>query len=552
MSTKEKQCSNCQESFLITESDASFYKKIHVPDPQNCPKCRLVRRLLERNARNLYYRKCDYSGEKIISQYHENHSFPVYSQDIWWSDKWDALDYGQDFDFSKSFFEQFKELSNKVPHFSTFIVGGTLQNSDFTNCTGYLKNCYLICESDYDEDCYYSNLLKNSKNLVDCSICYDSELCYECIDCMNCYNLKYSQDCDSCKNSFFLKDCRSCEDCIGCINQVHKQYMIRNKQYTKDEYEKIKDDMNINTNSGITSLAKEVDAFFQKQFHRNLHEEYNENSFGDHLYHSKNAEECFDSKDIEDCKYCEKLSLKVKDSMDYNSWGDKAELIYQCSACGTNIHNLKFCSTCVANLNDCEYCEQCTACSQCFGCFGLKHKKYCILNKQYSEEEYTDLKNKIIGQMKKENEYGEFFPKEFCTFAYNETIAMNHYPLTKEQALAQGYTWKDPDKREFKSQTCAVTENINDVKDDIIDEILACKNCHKNFKIIKPELQFYRSQSLSIPQFCPDCRHLSRMGKRTAPELHNTKCAKCGDETMTNNTSGHEIYCHKCYLETVI
>jgi len=39
----------------------------------------------------------------------------VYDQNIWWSDSWDALDYGKEFDFKKSFSEQFEELMRKVP-----------------------------------------------------------------------------------------------------------------------------------------------------------------------------------------------------------------------------------------------------------------------------------------------------------------------------------------------------------------------------------------------------------------------------------------------------
>lgn len=550
---KDKKCNTCGNEFALTDFDQDFYNRIQVPEPKTCPKCRLVRRLMERNARNLYYRKCDFTGERMISQYHENHPFPVYNQDIWWSDKWDAMDYGQDFDFNKTFFEQFKELRNKVPHFSTFIVGGTLQNSDFTNCTGYLKNCYLICESDYDEDCYYSNLLKNSKNLVDCSVCYDSELCYECIDCINCYNLKYSSDCNGCKSSYFLKDCQECTDCIGCTNQVHKNYMIFNKQYSESEYEEKKSQLNLNKFSEAEGIKKLVNDFFDTQFQKHLHENQNENSLGDHLYESKNSNYCFDSKDLEDCKYCAKLSLGVKDSMDYNSWGDKAELVYQCAACGTNIHNLKFCSTCVTNLSYCEYCEQCTSCSNCFGCVGLKHKNYCILNKQYSKEEYENIVPLIMDHMNKTGQYGEFFPIDLCEFGYNETIAMDYYTLTKDEALAKGYKWKDTDKKEYQPQKYSIPEDINDVSDDIVNGILACEMCKKNFKIIEPELKFYKSQNIPIPRNCPDCRHLQRMKSRPAPELYKGKCNNCGEELSTTSLPETKIiYCKKCYLEAVM
>jgi hypothetical protein len=38
--------------------------------------------------------------------------------------------------------------------------------------------------------------------------------------------------------------------------------------------------------------------------------------------------------------------------------------------------------------------------SNLFGCIGLRGKEYCILNKQYTKEEYEALVPKIIEKMK--------------------------------------------------------------------------------------------------------------------------------------------------------
>ncbi|MBU0626264.1 hypothetical protein KKG31_00500 [Patescibacteria group bacterium] len=48
-----------------------------------------------------------------------------------------------------------------------------------------------------------------------------------------------------------------------------------------------------------------------------------------------------------------------------------------------------------ADCSNIYYCEHCFGCDHCFGCVSLKNKKYCILNKQYSKEEYE----KIVGQI---------------------------------------------------------------------------------------------------------------------------------------------------------
>jgi hypothetical protein len=72
----------------------------------------------------------------------------------------------------------------------------------------------------------------------------------------------------------------------------------------------------------------------------------------------------------------------------------------------------------------------------CFGCVGLRNKQYCILNKQYSQEEYANTVAAIIARMQQDGEWGEFFPSPMSPFSYTETVAQERYPLTKEEALS--------------------------------------------------------------------------------------------------------------------
>ncbi len=375
-------CVECGNSFEITDDDQEFLRDFAVPAPKSCPECRLMRRMIERNARRLYWRKSDASRKRILSQYHADHPFPVYTPEEWWNDSWDALKYGQSIDFSRSFFQQFKELKNKVPHQARFLIQDTMENSDYVNCAGFLKNCYLCFEVDYNEDCYYSNRVYNSKDIVDSSNCYESEILYESVDCTSCHSVFFSQDCHNCSGSFFLKNCIGCNECIGCMNQRQKRYMLMNEQLTPEEFTKRKAALRLDAFAGIEAFKIKAETFFRTQPHRYAQAERNESSTGDHLYDSKNAFSCMDCKDLEDCRYCAKVAMGVKSSMDYNSWGDKAERVYQCSACGNNIFNLKFCTTCATNNSDLEYCDSCNGCHNCFGCVGLKKKEFCILNTQ--------------------------------------------------------------------------------------------------------------------------------------------------------------------------
>jgi hypothetical protein len=72
--------------------------------------------------------------------------------------------------------------------------------------------------------------------------------------------------------------------------------------------------------------------------------------------------------------------------------------------------------------------------------------------------------------------YGEFFPSQLSPFSYNETIAQEYFPLTKEQALAQGYKWKDPEERNYQitMRQDQIPDHIKDVPDTIVNEIIEC------------------------------------------------------------------------------
>jgi len=550
-------CTECGQTFEITGDDRKFLKDFDVPDPTSCPECRLRRRLLERNSRKLYWRTCDLTGERILSQFHTDHPFPVFSPEAWWSDQWDALTYGQEIDFSRPFFEEFAELRNKVPHQARFVIQGTMVNSDYVNNAGYSKNCYLIAEADYDEDCLYSNRVYHCKNAVDCFNCHQSELIYECLDCIDCHSLFFSQDCHNCSDSFFLKSCIGCSECIGCMNQRQKRYMIFNVQYTKEEYETQKKALELDSSSGVAALRMKAADFFKIQPQRYVQGEHNEHSTGDHISNTRNAFSCMDAKDLEDCRYCQRVSMGVKSSMDYTFWGDNVERAYQCGACGNNVYNLKFSTMCTTNMTECEYMDSCTGCKNCFGCVGLKKKQYCILNTQYTKEEYEKLREKLIAHMKQSGEYGEFFPKSMSSFSYNESIAMEYFPLSKAEALKRGYPWRDEQEEKPDVQKVIpagkLPETIAEVPDDVLSWAVTSELSKRPFRIVKQELAFYRTHNLPIPHLHPEERQDRRTALRPPRRLWKRPCSACGKEVESTFAPERKerVLCEECYLKEV-
>lgn len=117
MNSEVRQCQNCKQNFTIESEDFDFYAKIKVPAPTFCPECRFQRRIAFRNERKLMRVKSAKSGKDIFSLYPQE-AGAIYSEEEWWSDDWDPMVYGRDYDFSKPFFSQLLELSRIVPRFS--------------------------------------------------------------------------------------------------------------------------------------------------------------------------------------------------------------------------------------------------------------------------------------------------------------------------------------------------------------------------------------------------------------------------------------------------
>ncbi len=160
---------------------------------------------------------------------------------------WDPKEYGKEYDFEKSFFEQYKNLQLKVPRLSLMAFNNV--RSDYTNGSAENKDCYLIFASDYNEDCMYGRLLQRDKQCVDCAYLYESELCYECIDSRNCFKCLYSQQCQSSSDLLFCYDMRDSQNCIFCTNGRHLSYAIYNVPCTKEEYEAKRKELLLNYES---------------------------------------------------------------------------------------------------------------------------------------------------------------------------------------------------------------------------------------------------------------------------------------------------------------
>jgi hypothetical protein len=548
-----KKCKQCEHEVEITDKDRKFYKMMDVPEPVLCRKCRQQRRLASRNEHNLYHRKCDLTGEDILSIYSPDKPYKVYVHNEWYGDNWDPLDYGRDFDFNRKFSEQFYELLLDVPRINVFVFGENI-NSEYVHDAYRLKNCYLIFDGEQAQDCCYGETFVKLQDCVDFLLLQNSEGCYECTGCMDCYNLNFSRYSYNCANSWFLLDCHGCKDCFGCSNLKQKQYCIGNEQYSKEDYEKKIKEFDLGSYKKLQKLIENSEKFFTTVPKKSMRGVMNENVTGDSVSNSKDAAECYDCNNLRDCKYCTNVLQDAKDCYDVDIWGDRLSRAYDCEGVGSGSDNViadYYIGVNVSNVFHSYFCLQ--NCHDLLGCVGVKQKKHCILNKQYSKEEYEKLFPKVVEHMKKDGEWGQFMDPALSDFAYNETVAQLYFPMTKEEVLAKGWKWKEKDEKEYQPQTCEVPDRIGDVEDEICDEVLACKDCGKNYKIVPQELKFYRKKGVPVPRLCYECRHTARLKMRNPRDLWERECEKCKVELKSPYAPERpeKVYCEKCYLEEV-
>ncbi len=295
MNQESRQCQNCKNQFVIEPEDFGFYEKIKVPPPTFCPECRNQRRMSWRNERSLYKRKCNVPGhsEEVISMYRPDAPYVVYDRDYWWSDAWDPLASGKEYDFTKPFFTQFDELLRTVPMIA--LANQNSVNSDYVNYSDGNKNCYLIFGGGWNENVRYSNKMMEDKDSQDLLVVSKSQLCYECVGCTDSYRLLYSLNSKNCRDSYFLYSCRNCSDCFGCANLVNKKYCFFNEQLTKEEYGRRVLEMNMHSRAGREQVEKMFyETIYLKAIHRYANIVNAVQSTGDNINNAKNCKVCFD------------------------------------------------------------------------------------------------------------------------------------------------------------------------------------------------------------------------------------------------------------------
>ncbi len=506
--------------------------------------------------------------------------FPVYCHECWWSDQWDPLDFGKEYDATVPFFEQFKDLLNKTPRPSAYSTSNS--ESEYCNYTAHMKRGYLMFGSWFSENCSYGQTVLESKDCWDSLFIRNCEACFASVDSVGCSKLFFGQNCSQCIDSAFLFDCKNCQNCLLSYNLRNKNYYVLNKQVSKEEFEATRKNI-------FSSRAKFEDAFthFRKlvresAIHKFMTGERNNTVSGEFIYSSKNVRNSYYIYDGENENYAVRGGKGQKDSMDV--FGVHAgELVYECN-------NIDFSSNCFFSVNgeqniSAYYLVDCDHVSNSFGCVSLRKNEYCILNKVYTREEYEKLYKKMVSEMSsnpyadkngKISTFGEFFPIELSPHAYNETLAQEYVPVTEIEAKERGYAWDSFEEKNYTPTKHWKDMAENAINDSLLKEVILCRawdedkhgaqnhKCTQAFKIIPDELAMYQKWHLPLPQECPNTRNFKMAQLRNPVHFWQRECmcesedhdhvGKCQTEFKTSYAPERPeiIYCEKCYQAEVI
>lgn len=447
--------------------------------------------------RRLYKTTSAVSGKSLLTRYNPALGTKVCTTEEFFSDLAANEQYGIKYDFQKSFFEQFGQLlySVSLPPLNRT----NCENSEYCNGAVELKDCYLCFGSFRSRDCLYCLGIEGCTDCIDCVGGTNSELCYSSINILRCYNLHNSLECTDCQDSFGCFDCRSCHHCFGCVGLSHKSYCVFNEQLTKENYLQFIQNKKLNSYSGRQSAILDCSNFAEKLGHQPSTQVDCKNCTGIHLLRCENVHESTNMIGSTNCSY---LIMGKNAHYFCKGYADSSEFGYTAHLLGANIGAFSyslFGGECLT------YSAFCYGCSHCFGCVGLRNKSYCLLNTQYTKQEYFELVPKVVGHMTALGEFGEWFPQHLAPHSYQESsIHEFFHPIPLETARSRGYrviAEEQPDAKAHSLDGNLLPDLLSEEElQKLQNKAISCAETQQRFNFQKQELEFYLRNNIPAPR----------------------------------------------------
>ena len=552
----ERTCSRTGEKWKLTDREIEWCRTFNVPPSTVSPDARwktLGGHLL---GYEWWWNKHAETDEPVLTYVHPATGIKVLP-DKEWGEK-DFRNKDKEYDPNRSWAEQLLEIRKSTP-LTAFYNVKEPQNSISLISNGDTNSYFMIASK--SKNCFYSSDLDNGELCTEVYAGINITNSVNVVHAQRIHNSRYVRESYDCSNSAFIFDCRNCEYCFGATNKRNKKFLWFNEQLTEEEYKKRMKEVDLGKRSEWQKWEKkfvalmEADGFWPVNFNEKV-----ENCRGEYLTNCTNCDYCFvglqGPKNNERCFY-----LYGTAEGNYFTVGSfYMSENYQCSAV-SEANKTKFCTTLVRCQNM-EYSMGCRNCEDCFGCVGLNRQKFCILNKQYTEEEYWKKLDEIKCNMLDRGEYGDVLDGSFATSHYLESAAEESLSVTEEDGKKLGFPVFDRDSHgaigklgdvESALDSSEVPDNI----DDIVVEEWASKPLHdketgRRFAFLKPELEYYKEYRVAPPTEHFFLRVDRLYWAANDFDLIDAACNKCSKdiEIAPNRTyKNRKHLCRECYLK---
>lgn len=290
------------------------------------------------------------------------------------------------------FFTELQKLIFAQPNLPSSVMN--TENCDFCSEVYNSKNLSYCFDTYSTTDSFYMFDSFMCADSGDCDYAVESELCYESVDPFKCFNCNFTEYCANSRDLDYCVRCFNSNDMFGCVNLSNKSFCIFNRQLTENEYrEKIVEFKKMPPEKVLTIVEELKKKFPLTQ----TIEAYNDNTYyGNYIHYDKNCYLCFDAAHDENCSYLYD-SFYCTNSLDLTYTGHN-ELTYQ-ALDSSNLFNCNF-AIHSTNCQDSSYLFRCFNVKNSLGCISLKNKEYCILNRQFTKEQYEQISGQILQELR--------------------------------------------------------------------------------------------------------------------------------------------------------
>lgn len=550
----ERTCALTGDKWIMDETEIAWLKKFHVPPPTWAPMNRLKVIAGFATGYGWWWQKHPKTGERVLTYVHPATGIKVLPDPEFYEQ--DNTDKGRVYTNDRSFFDQMRELQLEVPF--TAWRSLTVPENSISLLSQGDTNSYFVtgCSSKNTVYSYCAEMTENSAEIYESTHVTSS---YNVLNSHRLHNCKFVRQSYDCINSSFLFDCRNCENCFGATNKRNAKYLWFNEQLSQSEWEQRRAEVDLGSRQTLDDMLARFRMMMEKEavWPENFNE-LTEACTGEFLTKSEDCKECFFVKDSKH-NFWLSYGLGICEGNAYLAGaGESTNNFY--SHAPFKSSGCKYVHSCYACQN-LEYCMQCYNCEDCFGCVGLIRKRFCIFNKQYSEEDYWATLDQIKCRMLERGEYGDFFPAHFSPSYFFASPALA-FLVDNEEAKKLGVALYDLDSEGARgnSDPAAPVKAISELPDhikDIASEVWGGVQFldvaeGRRFNYIKPELELYKRLGIAPPIQSGMRRLRSLVEEANSAIPMEAVCAKTGKKLRVAKNKAYPtrtIYCREAYLQ---